>query len=329
MSIIGSELLLGAAGAGGYEIERSLRFNSADSADLRRTPSVEGDRKTWTWAGWVKICSTTGAPATILYARNGSDTGLAGYFYIEFSNAFTLNANQILCGNGAVNYFLTTQYFRDLSAWYHVAVVFDSTQATASNRLRLYVNGLEITAFNIDNRSSITLNGLGAVNRSSVVHKIGSDFNLYSNCYFADIHFIDGQALDPSSFGEFDDNGVWQPIAYAGTYGTNGFHLPFSDNSTAAALGTDTSGNGNTWTVNNLSVAAGAGNDSLVDSPTNYGTDTGAGGEVRGNYCTFNPLPSIKTELLWVQRLLELILLSFGAWLLGTLQMLRLLQLGP
>jgi hypothetical protein len=290
MSIIGSELLLGAAGAGGYEIERSLRFNSADSADLRRTPSVEGDRKTWTWAGWVKICSTTGAPATILYARNGSDTGLAGYFYIEFSNAFTLNANQILCGNGAVNYFLTTQYFRDLSAWYHVAVVFDSTQATASNRLRLYVNGLEITAFNIDNRSSITLNGLGAVNRSSVVHKIGSDFNLYSNCYFADIHFIDGQALDPSSFGEFDDNGVWQPIAYAGTYGTNGFHLPFSDNSTAAALGTDTSGNGNTWTVNNLSVAAGAGNDSLVDSPTNYGTDTGAGGEVRGNYCTFNPL---------------------------------------
>jgi hypothetical protein len=83
---------------------------------------------------------------------------------------------------------------------------------------------------------------------------------------------------------------VWQPIAYAGSYGTNGFHLPFSDNSTAAALGTDTSGNGNTWTVNNISVTAGAGNDSLVDSPTNYGTDTGAGGEVRGNYATWNPL---------------------------------------
>jgi hypothetical protein len=72
------------------------------------------------------------------------------------------------------------------------------------------------------------------------------------NGYLADIHFIDGQALDPSSFGEFDTNGVWQPIAYAGSYGTNGFHLPFSDNSTAAALGTDTSGNGNTWTVNNM-----------------------------------------------------------------------------
>jgi hypothetical protein len=113
----------------------------------------------------------------------------------------------------------------------------------------------------------------------------------YSNLYLADVFLIDSQALDPSSFGEFDTNGVWQPIdATRLSYGTNGFHLPFSDNSTAAALGTDTSGNGNTWTVNNLSVAAGAGNDSLVDTPTNYGTDTGAGGEVVGNYCTWNPL---------------------------------------
>jgi hypothetical protein len=112
----------------------------------------------------------------------------------------------------------------------------------------------------------------------------GEDSGLiyYFNGYLADIHFIDGQALDPTSFGEFDTNGVWQPIAYSGSYGTNGFHLPFSDNSTAAALGTDTSSNGNTWTVNNISVTAGAGNDSLVDSPTNYGTDTGAGGEVGG-----------------------------------------------
>jgi hypothetical protein len=86
---------------------------------------------------------------------------------------------------------------------------------------------------------------------------------------------------------------VWQPIAYEGTYGTNGFRLDFSDNSTAAALGTDTSGNGNTWTVNNLSVAAGAGNDSLVDSPTNYGTDTGAGGEVGGNYAILSTMISV------------------------------------
>jgi hypothetical protein len=107
---------------------------------------------------------------------------------------------------------------------------------------------------------------------------------------FADVHFIDGQALDPSNFGEFDGNNVWQPIAYAGSFGSNGFYLPFTDNSSVAALGTDASGNSNDWTVQNLSFATGTGKYGLVDSPTNYGTDSGVGGEVRGNYCTFNPL---------------------------------------
>jgi hypothetical protein len=108
-----------------------------------------------------------------------------------------------------------------------------------------------------------------------------------------EVNFIDGQALTPSSFGETNaQTGVWQPKAYSGSYGTNGFYLNFSDNSntTAATLGKDYSGNGNNWTPNNFSVTAGAGNDSLVDSPTSYGTDTGVGGTVRGNYATLNPL---------------------------------------
>jgi hypothetical protein len=111
--------------------------------------------------------------------------------------------------------------------------------------------------------------------------------------YLTEIHFIDGQALTPSSFGETDTiTGVWKPKKYAGTYGTNGFYLNFADNSntTATTLGKDSSGNGNNWTPNNFSVTAGAGNDSLVDSPTLYGSDTGAGGEVRGNYATLSPI---------------------------------------
>jgi hypothetical protein len=104
--------------------------------------------------------------------------------------------------------------------------------------------------------------------------------------YLADVQFVDAQTKADGDFRNADGT----PKAYAGTYGTNGFWLKFSDNSTAAALGTDTSGNGNNWTPNNLSVTAGAGNDSLVDTPTSYGTDTGAGGSVRGNYCTWNPL---------------------------------------
>jgi hypothetical protein len=111
-----------------------------------------------------------------------------------------------------------------------------------------------------------------------------------------EINLIDGTQLTPSSFGETNaQTGVWQPKAYSGSYGTNGFYLNFSDNSntTAATLGKDYSGNGNNWTPNNFSVTAGAGNDSLVDSPTSYGTDTGAGGTVRGNYATVNPLQLI------------------------------------
>jgi hypothetical protein len=283
MSIIGSELLLGAAGAGGYEIERSLRFNSADSAYLNRTPGSAGNRKTWTWAGWVK--KSGNASFQTLFANAVGSTNTT-YFVLSLGRSAD---DPIYVSIWDVNLLVTTQVFRDPSAWYHIVLAFDATQGTNSNKLKLYVNGSEVTTFATDNRSSISNQdyAINAVESHTIGSNRGSN---YFNGYLADVHFIDGQALDPSSFGEFDDNGVWQPIAYAGSYGTNGFHLDFADNSTAAALGTDTSGNGNTWTVNNISVAAGAGNDSLVDSPTNYGTDTGAGGEVRGNYATLNPL---------------------------------------
>ena len=269
------------AGGGGYEIERSLRFNRADSANLSRTPSIASNRKTWTWAGWVKMSGL--GPNQYIF-NTGGGLPIDGF-------AFTANNNikyRSYNGTSEVIQLITTQVFRDASAWYHIVFAMDTTQATESNRLKLYVNGTQVTTFSSQRYGS---QNYDTNINNTAPHLIGTYAGLdYLDSYLADIHLIDGQALDPTSFGEFDTNGVWQPIAYEGTYGTNGFHLPFSDNSTAAALGTDTSGNGNTWTVNNLSVAAGAGNDSLVDSPTNYGTDSGAGGEVRGNYCTLNPL---------------------------------------
>jgi hypothetical protein len=158
--------------------------------------------------------------------------------------------------------------------------------------MRLYANGVRIDTFSTSTNPNSSATSIINTNTPHRIGTFDGSTELF-NGYLADIHFIDGQALDPTSFGEFDDNGIWQPIEYAGSYGTNGFHLPFSDNSTAAALGTDSSGAGNTWTTNNLSVTAGAGNDSLVDVPVNGAqTDTGAGGEVRGNYCTWNPLSS-------------------------------------
>jgi hypothetical protein len=150
---------------------------------------------------------------------------------------------------------------------------------------------------------------------STDIHYLGFNANGAApdfNGYMAEVHFVDGSALTPSSFGEVDETtGVWKPIAYAGSYGTNGFYLNFSDNSdvTATTLGKDDSGNGNNWTPSGspgFSVTAGAGNDSLVDTPTQYGDDTGAGGEVRGNYCTLNPL-NIKGTVLPSNGNLELL----------------------
>jgi hypothetical protein len=193
--------------------------------------------------------------------------------------------------------FVTAASFRDPSAWYHFVFVFDTTNATSADRYILYVNGTRATT---STYTAPTQNTDGAWNRN-VGHAIGGTADGGSNAplpsfngYLADIHFIDGQALDPTSFGEFSaTTGVWMPKQYTGTYGTNGFKLDFADNSsnTATTLGKDTSGNGNNWTPNNLSVTAGAGNDSLVDVPTNGSeVDTGSGGQVRGNYPTWNPL---------------------------------------
>jgi hypothetical protein len=202
---------------------------------------------------------------------------------------FWFNSDSFMFGVETANLYTSAAVFRDASAWYHVVFVFDSTNATAADRMILYINNTRQTA---STYTTPTLNADYGINRT-VEHNIGRRFNnadFYFDGYLADIHFIDGQALDPTSFGEFDANGIWQPIDYTGSFGTNGFHLPFDDNSTAAALGTDSAGS-NDWTVNNLSVTAGAGNDSLVDVPTNGAqTDTGAGGEVRGNYAVLNPL---------------------------------------
>jgi len=183
--------------------------------------------------------------------------------------------------------------FRDFSAWFHLVVSVDTTQATSSNRVRIYVNGTQLTNFATATYPSQNADTQINTTTVSVIGRESNWYNNYSNFYLADIHFIDGQALTPSSFTEVSaTTGRLEPKQYTGSFGTNGFWLKFSDNSaaTAATLGKDYSGNNNNWTPNNLSVTAGAGNDSLVDTPSSAGTDTGLGGQVTGNYATLNPL---------------------------------------
>jgi hypothetical protein len=280
--------LLGAQGGDNdtYQVSRSLRFNSSDSAYLNRTPGSASNRKTWTWSGWAKVLSASAISR--FFAARVDDSNR---FVFNMSNS-GLQVTEVISG-ASTSLILTNAIFRDISSWYHLVLAFDSTQATATNRLKLYVNGSEQTSFSTDNRSSISQNYDGYIN-NNIAHYIGTattGVGNFTNCYLTEINFIDGQALTPSSLGETDAvTGRWKAKAYSGSYGTNGFYLKFADNSSTAALGTDSSGNGNTWTTNNFSVTAGAGNDSLVDSPTNYGSDTGVGGEVRGNYCTWNSL---------------------------------------
>ena len=278
-----------------YQISRSLRFNPADSAYLNRTPGSATNQRTWTWSAWVKRSTLDDFQTLFSASSSGSANYLVAIFFADNKLDFAVYGS----GGAQEGRITSTAVYRDVSAWYHVVAVMDTTQATSSNRLQFYVNGVQVTAFGT--ASYPTQNNIYGVN-STVAHTMGTySFNTTLNFfkgYMTEVNFIDGQALTPTSFGYVNPTtGIWSPAKYVGGYGTNGFYLNFSDNSntTAATLGADYSGNGNNWTPNNFSVTAGAGNDSLVDSPTNYGTDTGAGGTVRGNYSTWNPLTFYST----------------------------------
>jgi hypothetical protein len=289
--MLGKALTLASAGnaaPAGYQISRSLRFNSADTAYLSRTPASAGNRKTWTWSGWVKRSGLGGTQQLFQVETVNGGT----YTDIKFSSDKLFLDSYGPTGDLQARC-VTDGVFRDVSAWYHVVAVLNTANATAADRAILYVNGVRVSqsitdGFNLD--AELMIN-------TTNEHRIGADVlgsEGYLNGYLTEVNFIDGQALTPSSFGEFNaTTGVWSPIPYAGTYGTNGFYLNFSDNSgvTSTTLGKDQAGSNN-WTPNNFSVTAGASNDSLVDTPTQHGDDTGAGGEVRGNYCTWNPLNS-------------------------------------
>lgn len=270
-----------------YQISRSLRFDSASTSHLSRTIASAGNRRTFTWSAWIKRC---GISALNIPFSSGADQN--NNFRVSFSATDQLQISNEIAAT-TVSYRITTAVYRDTSAWMHVVVAVDTTQAIAANRFKLYVNGDEVTQFSTNTNPAQNFD-----TNCNVVGTFyyGRNFQAtYFDGYLADAHFISGSALTPSSFGQVDaTTGQWIPIAYTGSYGTNGHKLTFANNSaaTAAALGADSSGAGNNFTPNNMSVTIGVDNDSLVDSPTGYGTDSGAGGEVRGSYCTFWPATS-------------------------------------
>ena len=255
---------VGASGAVDYEVERSLRFNDGDSPNLTRTPSSASNRRTFTISAWVKR-SSFGAGHTILsQGTSGSDFFGQVYFPSEqFSIRSRVGGSDQFEKN-------STGLFRDVSAWMHVLVAVDTTQSTAEDRAIGYINGVRVTDYSANTipaqNTELNMNTTETVYIGSFPHCCHWDG------YIAELQFIDGQALTPSSFAETDTlTNEYKPKKYTGTYGTNGFYLNFSDNSgtTATTLGKDLSGNGNNFTPNNFSVSAGEGNDSVEDTPTN------------------------------------------------------------
>ena len=255
---------------GDAEIQKSLRFNSSDTTYLSRTPSSTGNQKVWTWSAWVKRAKL-GSSTQYLFASmetNGSGDGIAA-LYFQSDQIYTYYDTSSSSTYGAVN----SRKYRDTSAWYHIVWQVDAANTTH----RIWINGVEETGL-----SNNPINYNYTMNQSGWPNVMGtSPWNTSSapaNMYLAEVNHIDGSLIAPTEFGFTDPvTNIWMPKRYEGTYGTNGFNLDFSDNSSTAALGIDKSPNGNDFTANNFSVSAGVGNDSLLDTPTN-------------NFCTLNPL---------------------------------------
>lgn len=228
------------------------------STYLSRTPASAGNRKTWTWSGWVKR-SKLSATQTIFSAQS---TTTANQIQFYFNSNDTIILYQYSSSGAVTDIFYSTevQFFRDTSAWYHVVLAVDTTQATNTNRVKLYING-NSNPWLIGNPTHPSQNLDTYINATNQ-HRISAnpDSANYFDGSMASVYFIDGQALTPSSFGETDaTTGIWKPKSYSGSYGTNGFFLKFEN---SGSLGTDSSGNGNNLTVNGTPTQT-------VDTPSN------------------------------------------------------------
>ena len=261
---------------GGFQIDNSLRFNEADQPRLSRTPASTSGDQTFTLSFWLKRNAVDDSRDIVLFeARPAAGT----YFILSFRRSGVADKDRFYVEANTTTDLIFAPLFRDVSAWYHIVVAIDTTQGTSTNRVKFYVNGSQIT----DLGGSTTY---PALNESfqwnkNVIQSIASSFdpsNLGSDYQLAEVHNISGQQLSPTDFGEFDeDSGIWKPIRYSGSYGTNGFHLDFADSS---SLGNDVSGNNNNFTTTNL-----ASTDQMLDTPIN-------------NFCTLNALTPVVTHTL-------------------------------
>jgi hypothetical protein len=246
-------------------IANSCRFNDDSSDRLIRTQTA-GNRRTYTISFWIKRSGLSASTSIIGSDPDGSHS--ANFSILDFNSADEMDFSENISGTGSTWRLITNRKFRDVSAWYNIVCAVDTTQATASNRLKIFINGVQETSFSTENYPSQNLETKFNENSNKIT--VGGRSGQYFDGYFAEVVMIDGTALDPTSFGVFNTvSNIWEPRGYAGTYGTNGFRLDFADSS---ALGNDVSGNDNDFTVDNLTSI-----DQSTDTCSN-------------NFATFNSL---------------------------------------
>ena len=248
----------------GYDIDNSLKLEDDNQEGLVRNYSGDGDRRTWTYSTWIKR-TEIGNDYHYLLAANYN-----GIYFLSD------NKLRIELYNGSTTYYANPErLFRDTSAWYNIVVALDTTQGTAANRVKVWVNGEAVTAWdqyttytNISQNDQMGF-GLAAYNYQIAYYYAGGANDRRFNGYMAETHMCNGVAADAEDFGEYDeDSGIWIPKAYTGSHGTKGFYLKFDN---ASNLGEDTAGNGS-FSLSNITSA-----DLATDTPTN-------------NFCTLNPI---------------------------------------
>ena len=258
---------------GGYEIDQSIRFNKSNSAYMHRTPSSATNQKTWTWSGWVKGYFDRSSGDIVVFGAGNSGGSYTTELRFQVS---TEKLYFFTSGTGGTTSLISSSVYRDPTAWYHIVIAVDTTQSTSTDRIKIYVNGDQLTDFSTETYQAQNTNtALNSTNKHSIGKMTYASY--YYPGYQAEMNFIDGLALAPTSFGEYNDDGVWIPKEYAGAYGTNGFYIT---GATAGDLGEDFSGNNNDFTSSGL-----AADDQVVDTPTD-------------NYATLNPLNTVAPVVL-------------------------------
>ena len=250
----------GATGIYSYQIEQSLRFDFADDSYMNFSPSTATSRDVMTWSFWFKFGGDpySGGQENILWTA-GTGGGAGQYSFMEVrASDRNLTCDFYNLGIGATDVSLV-----DPSSWYHIVMRYNSNESTQIDRLKIWLNGRQITISSNSISSgedfpNWNVNNMYIGNKQNIGHAVqGTNFS------FAEWIFVDGTAYDETQFGEFKNN-IWVPKDPSGTsFGNNGFHLKFA----SGAFGTDSSGNGNTWSTNNIGT-----DHTSIDTPTSGGT---------------------------------------------------------